>query len=150
MQDKTTTRVDRVLAALLELCELAKPMESVFVLEGDQPLDQVDDALLIGPSDPDSPGFVVTYGPTPNRQPAEQIEVALVARSFAGDSDMAPRRHTCAAIVGSVQRVVWENPVREQTWDRIEMGPTALWHPVWTERGCNCFVGFSVIATSLL
>ena len=149
MQHGTSTRPTAILTALLEALPGKMP-KGVEVVEGDKPGEQPDDALIVAPSTPDIPGMVVTWGPTTNRQPAEQTEIALVARSYAGDNEMGPRRERCAAIIGAVQAYIKDTPVLEQRWDKIEMGPTALWHPVWTDKGCNCYVGFSVVATGLL
>lgn len=149
MQGGSTTRVDAVLSTLLEGLP-GKVPSGVAVVEGDRPGEQANDALILAASDPDIPGIAVTYGPMPNRQPAEQIEVACVARSFAGNQEMAPRRARCAAIIAGVQNYVRESARVEDRWDQIEIGPTALWHPVWTTAGVNCYVGFSIVTVGLL
>lgn len=149
MQGNSTTRVAAVLETLLENLGGSLP-ESVEVLFGDQRRDQPDDALILAPADPDSPGWVVTYAPTKTRQPAEQIEIAIVARSFSGDPDMLPRVTRCSSILAGVQDYIRKNPRVEGRWDQIEMGPNALWHPVYTDKGCNCYVGFSIATIGLL
>jgi hypothetical protein len=149
MKGGSTTRVDAVLKTLVEGLPACLP-GGVDIVEGDQPIQQPDDALILAPADPDTPGIVVTYAETKTRQPAEQIEIALVARSYSGDPDMSARRKRCADIVAGVQDYIRKNPRVEDRWDQIEIGPNAYWHPVYTDAGCNCYVGFSLVTIGLL
>jgi hypothetical protein len=149
MKGGSTTRVATVVATLLEGLPKVMP-DGVEVRDGDLPEEQPDHALIVAPADPDTPGIAVTYGQMPNRGPAEQIEIALVARSYSGDQNMPARRDKCAAIIAGVQKYVRENARVEDRWDQIEIGPTALWQPVHTTAGSNCYVGFSLVTTGLL
>lgn len=150
MKGGTSTRVATVMATLLEGLPGKMPGDEVQVLDGDAPVAPPDHALILAPSDPDTPGIAVTYITTRNRAPAERIEIALVARSYSGDSDMPARRSKCAEILSGVQAYIRENPRLDNRWDQLELGEVALWHPVYTDSGSNCYVGFSLVATGLL
>lgn len=149
MKGGSTTRVATVLATLKEGLPGSLP-QSVPILYGNKKEEQPDDAVILAPSDPDTPGIAITYGATPNRQPVEQIEIAIVIRSYSGDPDMVPRIARCDEIFAGLQDFIRENPRVDQRWDSIAIGPNALWHPVYTDRGCNCYVGLSLITQGLL
>lgn len=149
MKGGSSSRVPMVLATLQEGLPKLLP-GGVELRDGDEPKEQPNDALILCPSDPDTPGLVATYIETRSRQPAERIEVALVARSYAGDGTMQQRRARCAEIIAAVEKFVRENPRVEDRWDEIRFGELAAWHPVYTDRGLNCYVGFSLVTIGLL
>lgn len=149
MRGGTTTRVDKIIRVLLESLPARMP-QGVVVVDGDAPISPPDDALIVGMADPDTPGIVVLYATTTNRQPVEQVEISLIARSYSGDADMNPRRARCAEIIAGVQQFIRDNARHDDAWDQLELGPSAFWHPVYTEKGSNCYVAFSLIATGAL
>ena len=109
-------------------------------------------AVMLAPADPDTPGVFITYGRDRSlgNKIVEQIEVAVVIRAYSGDGDLAARVAECGAMLDLVYTAVRQNQVVSQVWDQLEVGPNASWHPVYTERGTNCFVGISLIASCLL
>lgn len=151
MKRGTSTRAAAVITHLHELTKAAVP-NGVEVLDGTGPGDEPDDCVVIAPADVDNPGAVVSYGKAVNlgNAPVEITEVAIVCRSFAGDTKMDKRRDRCAEMVAAIQGVVRAHPTRDGIWDKLEMGENTLWHPVHTDQGVNCYVALSVIATGLL
>lgn len=148
---KTSSRTERVISDLLDLLPAAMPA-GVAVLDGDEPGNHPDDTLMVAPADPNVAGAVATRGQDRGLGNAmvEATEVVLLARAYAGDNDMRARRHRCSEILAGVEKLVQDYPRREQAWDRLEFGREIIWHPVYTEAGSNCFLGFSLVATGLL
>lgn len=151
MQAGTSSRVNAVLDALHALLPPLLPNEFE-VLEGEAPQSPADEAVSIAPSDPDTPGVVVRRGKDPGLGNAfvEEVEVAIVARSYTGDNDMKSRRERCQLVVAAVEELIRQHTKHEPAWDLIQMGNEMSWHPVYTEQGSNCFVGLSIVATGLL
>lgn len=152
MKAGTSSRVSAVIDGLVELLPALMP-NGCEVQEGDPPTDPPPEALAIAPADPDTPGIVVRRGHDRALAGApfvEEVEVALVGRSFTGDEDMKSRRQRCQLIVAGVEEFVRKYPNRTDAWDKVEMGPEMSWHPVFTTQGSNCFVGLSVVFTGLL
>ncbi len=147
----TPTRASVAIDKWLELLDAAG-LSGVEILDGDQPLDRTDDAIMVAPADPDTPGVFCTYGRDPSlgRAEVEQIEIAIVCRSYSGDPDMAPRRARCAEMLAAIQTIIVEHQREDGVWDKCEQGPNAVWHPVYTDAGVNCFVGLSVVCTALI
>lgn len=151
MRPGTTTRVPVVLAALVDLIDQGTAAY-VPVLLGEAPVDIPDTVVMVAPAAPDYPGVTATTrrDPSLGNADVERVEVAIVLRSYSGDDDMAARVAECGRLVAAVQQLVAANPRRDGVWDRLEPGGEAAWHPVFTDQGANCFVGFSVVATALV
>jgi hypothetical protein len=131
----------------------AKPLGSAELVVAEPPeTKNFPQAILVGPSDPDSPGMILTTGrdPSLSNRDVDQLEVGLIVRSWAaGDGGMPAQLSVCSALIDQVRAVVDENISRVGIWDRLEVGPQAFWHPVYTDRGANCWVALSLAFTVL-
>jgi len=149
------TRVPAILGAMQTLIsdrleELGET--DVQVLYGEEPVSPQPEGIMLVPADADTPGAMVTYGAAAalGNANTEQTEFALLLRSFNGDGDMRLAVNRCGELFGIVQDIVNKNPVRSDCWDRLEMGPNASWHPFFTDRGANCYVALSLVASALV
>lgn len=152
MQSGTTTRVDAVVSALLELIPPVVPA-GVKVLDGAEPVDQAADAVLVAPATPDTPGLSVAYGVDSSLGNAniEEITTLVLVRSYRGAGAMSVPRGIAAQTFGGIQTMVSANQTRPGAWDKLELGGEAVWHPVYTaDRGCNVLVTLTIVATALV
>lgn len=152
MTPGTGTRVDAVLDHFTALLVGQIPSE-VEVVQGDLGESAPDECVMLAPADPDTPGVVVTYTTAPQlgNGVAEQIEFSIVLRSYSGGGDQMPYvRERCAFFFDALLEVIRSTPKVAGIWDRLELGPQAMWAPVYTDAGCNCYVTTSVVATGLI
>lgn len=154
MMTGTTTRAAIAVTTLRDLLR-GELDQTISLTIGEQPEDLNDEAIIIAPADPDTPGMLVRMGHDPALGNAlvEEVEVAVVCRSYTGDAGpeaMDGRVGRCAAMVAACQRVVAARKANPPAWDKIEFGPEIRWHPVYTTAGANVYVGFSLVMTGLI
>lgn len=147
--------VDAWLTLIRELTAVGEVLEGVQVIDGPPVMaDNLKfDVVVIGRGTPEEPGMVSEI----RRQEGlgrvsyvERVETTVIVSSYNGSSNMKARRDRAAELFASVKGVVDANQTREDCWDQAFLGPEVVWHPVQTEQGASCALGFLLVTESII
>lgn len=153
---RTGLVLDRIVALLREVpvAPAEDPFAAVQIIDGPAISEGAvqEDVIQVGPGDPGEPAVVVTRTPQPGlgRQAyRESGEVTMLISCFKGDTDMKAARDRAVEVFDAVKQRMDDHLV-DDAWDSLRLGDGEVWYQVQDENGCTVYVGFTLIADSIV
>lgn len=148
---------DKVVELLREVPDLPaeNPFEKVQILDGPAIATGAyeADVVQVGPGDPNEPAAIVQRTPQAGlgRQAyREDIELTMLISCFTGDTDMKQVRDRAIDVFDAVKERLDAHLVVEDVWDGLRLGDAEVWYQVQDDQGSTSYVGFTVIASSIV
>jgi hypothetical protein len=154
---RTGVVVDRILTILraVPADPDPNPFEKVEILDGPSISEGAyeQDVIQVGPGDPGEPAVVVQRRPEPGlgRQAyRESTEVTMLISCFNGDTNVKAVRDRAIEVFDAIKQRLDAHLVEPGAWDSLRLGEGEVWFQVQDENGCTVWVGFTLVAESIV